>query len=114
MVVGAVLWGKLYCIDPLIARLPSLRERSIVAPDATRLSEQQLGGVCLMRSVARNERLAILDEAALLVDRNPKTGSEIDFVGPLLHTPIESKYVSQGWRSGRRALEERYKEIQNQ
>jgi len=24
-------------------------------------------------------------------------GSEIDFVGPLLQTPIEFKYVSQKW-----------------
>lgn len=99
--------SKLYCIDPLIARLPSLRDSSIVAPDVTRLSEQQLG-VSLMRGIARSERLAILDEAALLVDRSPKTGSEVDFVGPLLTTPIESKYVSQNWRRERKALEQRY------
>lgn len=40
--------------------------------------------------------------------RNPKTGSEIDFVGPLSRTPIESKYVSQKWRRESRALDERY------
>ncbi len=99
--------SKLYFVDPLIARLPSLRDDSIQPPDVTRLSEQQLG-VCLQRSVARSDRLAILDEAAVLVQRNPKTGSEIDFVGPLVGTPIESKHVSQKWRSERRALDERY------
>jgi hypothetical protein len=98
--------SKLYFIDPLIARLPSLRDRSIQAPDVTRISEQQLGSVC--SEVAHSDHLAILDEAALLVQRNPKTGSEIDFVGSLLHAPIESKYVSQKWRGERRTLDERY------
>jgi predicted AAA+ superfamily ATPase len=99
--------SKLYFIDPLIARLPSLRDRSIAAPDVTYLSEQQLG-VCLLRSIARTDHLPILDEAAVLVQRNPRTGAEIDFVGPLLHTPIESKYVSQKWRKERKALDEHY------
>jgi hypothetical protein len=99
--------SKLYFIDPLIARLPSLRDRSLAAPDITHLSEQQLG-ICLLLGIARTEHLAILDEAALLVQRNPDTGSEIDFVGPLLQTPIESKYVSQKWRGGRRMLDEHH------
>jgi predicted AAA+ superfamily ATPase len=99
--------SKLYFIDPLIARMPSLRDRSVPPPDVSALSEQQLG-VCLLRGVARTDHLAILDEAALLVRRNPKTGSEIDFVGPLLQTPIESKYVSQKWRKERKALDEHY------
>lgn len=99
--------SKLYFIDPLIARLPSLRDRSIGAPDLTFLSEQQLG-VSLLRAIARSDELAVLDEAAVLVQRNPKSGSEIDFTGPLLPTPIESKYVSQKWRKKRRALEEHY------
>ena len=42
------------------------------------------------------------------MQRNPRTGAEIDFVGPLLHTPIESKYVSQKWRKERKALDEHY------
>jgi uncharacterized protein len=99
--------SKLYFIDPLIARLPSLRDRSLAAPDITHLSEQQLG-VCLLRGTARTEHLALLDEAVVLVQRNPDTGSEIDFVGPRLQTPIESKYVSQKWRGGRRMLDEHH------
>jgi len=99
--------SKLYFIDPLIARLPSLRDRSITPPDLTHLSEQQLG-VCLLRVIARNDHLIILDEAAILVQRHPDTGSEIDFVGPLLGIPVESKYVSQNWKQERRGLNERY------
>lgn len=98
---------KLYFVDPLIARLPSLRDPSIAPPDLTLLSEQQIG-VCLLRHIAKTDHLPILDEAAVLVQRNPKTGAEIDFVGPLLHTPIESKYVSQKWRKERKALDEHY------
>ena len=107
--VTAVAAGqsKLYFTDPLIARLPSLRDRSVAFPDVTHLSEQQLG-VCLLRVIARTEPLAILDEAAILVQRNPNTSSEIDFVGALLQTPIESKYVSQKWMQERKALDEHY------
>jgi predicted AAA+ superfamily ATPase len=99
--------SKLYFIDPLIARLPSLRDRSLPTPDITHLSEQQLG-VCLLRAIEHTEHVAILDEAALLVQRNPNTGTEIDFIGPVLQTPIESKYVSQKWRGERRMLEEHH------
>lgn len=99
--------SKLYFIDPLIARLPSLRDRSIASPDITALSEQQLG-VCLLRSIGSTDHLVVLDETSVLVQRNPKTGSEIDFVGPLLQTPIESKYVSQKWRRERKALDKHY------
>ncbi len=99
--------SKLYFTDPLIARLPSLRDRSLAPVDISRLSEQQLG-MCLLRAISRSEDLAILDEAAVLVRRNPNTGSEIDFVGAHLPIPIESKYVSQGWKRGRKALSEHY------
>jgi predicted AAA+ superfamily ATPase len=99
--------SKLYFIDPLIARLPSLRDRWLERPDITDLSEQQLG-VCLLRVIARTDPLIILDEAALMVRRNPNTGSEIDFVGGLVETPIESKYVSRKWKHERKALDEHY------
>jgi hypothetical protein len=51
---------------------------------------------------------AILDEAALLVQRNPDSGSEIDFVGPLLPIPVESKYVSQNWKRDKKGLQDAY------
>jgi hypothetical protein len=103
---------------------PDLREarlNALGAYDPRPLSDIQPGALYLLmgprragksvamkRAVARTEHLALLDEAALLVQRNPDTGSEIDFVGPLLQTPIESKYVSQKWRGRRRMLEEHH------
>ena len=98
---------KLFSIDPLVARLPSLRDKRIVAPDATKLNEQQIG-VALLHAVAPQDLNAVLEESAVLVQRNPDSGAEIDFVGPLLPVPIESKYVSQGWKREKRALEEAY------
>lgn len=99
--------SKLYFIDPLIARLPSLRDKKIPEPDITYMSEQQVG-MCLQRATSRTDLLAIMDEAALLVRRNPDSGSEIDYVGGLLGAPVESKYVSQKWKPERHALEEHY------
>lgn len=98
---------KLYSIDPLIARLPSLRDKRIAPPDTSKLNEQQIG-VALLHSVLPDHLEAILDEAALLVQRNPDSGSEIDFVGPLLPVPVESKYVSQNWKRDKKGLQDTY------
>lgn len=98
---------KLYAIDPLIARLPSLRDRTIAAPDATQLNEQQIG-VALLHAVLPDALDAVFDEDALLFQRNADSGAEIDFVGPLLPAPIESKYVSQGWKREKKALDDTY------
>lgn len=98
---------KLYFIDPLIARLPSLRDKSIAQPDITYLSEQQVG-TCLVRVIARDNLDAFMDESAVLVRRNPDSGAEIDFVGDLVGVPVEGKYVSSGWKSERQALDEHY------
>lgn len=99
--------SKLYFVDPLVTRLPTFRDTRLAEPDVTYLSEQQVG-VALLRVIARRDLAAIMDEAALLVRRNPDSGSEIDFVGDLVETAIESKYVSQKWKQERAALEEHY------
>jgi uncharacterized protein len=98
---------KLYAIDPLVARLPSIRDARIAAPEASKLSEQQIG-VAVLRSVLPTEIDSILDESAMLVQRNPSSGAEVDFVGPYLQVPIESKYVSQGWRRDARWIRDVY------
>lgn len=98
---------KLYAIDPLVARLPSLRDRRVGAPDATKLSEQQIG-VALLHSVLPEGLDAVLDEDALLVWRNPGSGAEIDFVGPNLPVPVESKYVSRQWKRETQAIRDNY------
>lgn len=105
-VVGGL--DKLYFTDPLAARLVSLRDGAAPLPDLTVLSEQQIG-VGLLRAVARDTLDPVLDETALLVRRHPDSGSEIDFVGTHVGTPIESKYVSQKWKPERRGLEEHYR-----
>lgn len=99
--------SKLYFIDPIIARLPSLRDSKIAPPDITKLNEQQVGAA-LVRSLAQTHQAAVMDEAIILVRRNPASGTEIDFVGDLVETPIESKYVSQNWKRERQALAENY------
>lgn len=98
---------KLYSIDPLVSRLPSLRDNRIEPPDSTKMSEQQIG-VALLHALLPEALNEVLDEGALLVQRNPDSGSEIDFVGSLVPTPIESKYVSQKWKRERRALSNVY------
>lgn len=42
------------------------------------------------------------------VRRNPDSGSEIDFVGPYLPVPVESKYVSQNWKRDKKGLQDSY------
>jgi predicted AAA+ superfamily ATPase len=98
---------KLYPIDPLVARLPSWRDKTIQPPDITQINEQQIG-VSLVRVVGDGDLPAVLDEAALLVRRNPDSGAEIDFVGPSVPIPVESKYVSQGWKPEKKGLEDVY------
>lgn len=98
---------KLYPIDPLVARLPAWRDGRIQPPDITQINEQQVG-VSLLRAIGDGDLPAVLDEAALLVRRNPDSGAEIDFVGPLVPIPVESKYVSKGWKSEKKGLEDVY------
>jgi predicted AAA+ superfamily ATPase len=98
---------KLYAVDPLVARLPSFGSRIIEPPDIAQLNEQQVG-VSLLGAIGHGDLLALLDESALMVRRNPDSGAEIDFAGPLLPTAVESKYVSDGWKSEKRALEDTY------
>jgi predicted AAA+ superfamily ATPase len=99
--------SKLYFIDPLVARLPSIRDGAITAPDMTKLNEQQVG-TALIRALSREHQAAVMDESIALVRRNPDSGAEIDFVGDLVDTPIESKYVSQRWKRERQALGDTY------
>ncbi len=98
---------KLYAIDPLVARLPSWRDKRIQLPDITQINEQQIG-VSLLRAIGDGDLPAVLDEAALMVRRNRRSGAEIDFVGPFVPIPVESKYVSKGWKSEKKGLEETY------
>ena len=84
--------AKFYFTDPVYARL-----EVDVAPDASALSEQQLG-MALWRSLERERAGSYLGFDRVLYHRS-RTRREIDFVGPDLgEWAVESKYVDGRWR----------------
>lgn len=87
---------KLYFVDPLITRLPHMRNPVLSLPDLSRVAEQQIG-LALARAVSLEEPAAFVQTDAVMYERTP-TGAEIDFVGPALEIPFECKYTDEGWR----------------
>lgn len=89
---------KLYAIDPLVARLPYLRNASRADIDPTVLTEMQVG-MALRRSVVA-QRPAVESDDFLFHVRTPSR-KEIDFVAePLAGVAVEAKYVEDGnWHS---------------
>lgn len=114
---GQVLRGsqsKLYLTDPLLAWLPSTLRAGIRAPDMTVLTEMALG-VCLARAIE------VLDPGRWVTNdtigyARTGSGNEVDFAsvpvptttGTAMTVPVESKWVSQGWRSQARVIEGKY------
>lgn len=96
---------KVYFVDPLIARIPSERNASYAAPDITKLSEQQLG-LSLLRAVTNGRADTFVAAEAVMYERT--SSAEIDFVGPSIGGPFESKYVERGWKRETRALAARH------
>lgn len=92
---------KVYFIDPLIARLPVLRNPAHQAPDVTKLSEQQIG-LALARAAAGGRADRFVSAEGVMYERTP-TGREIDFVGAE-QVPTESKYVERSWRGEARTV----------
>jgi hypothetical protein len=106
--------SKLYLIDPLLARLPRLRDPSFPEADMTRQTEGQLA-MELARSVDRLAPDRLIEQRAVLYART-STGKEIDFA-PVPVTvseeqqytsPLEAKWVSRGWRREALVLRGRY------
>ena len=90
--------AKVYFTDPVYARL-----EVDVPPDASVLSEQQLG-MALWRSFERDRAGSYLGFDRVLYHRT-RTRREIDFVGPDLGGwAIESKYVDGRWRRDAQTL----------
>lgn len=106
--------SKMYLADPLIAGLPSLVEEGIATPDMTVLTEATLAAT-LARAMERAYPGRFLDGRAIGYARTG-AGGEVDFAPmPIrIHgvaqstTPVESKWVSDGWRRGARAIEGKY------
>jgi predicted AAA+ superfamily ATPase len=88
--------GKVYFLDPLIARLPHLRDQRRRDPDDSQLTEQQLG-MLLLRATAEGGPVALLEANTVMYERTP-SDAEIDFVGPALGIAFEGKYVDGPWR----------------
>jgi predicted AAA+ superfamily ATPase len=90
--------NKLYANDPLIARLPHLRNPARPDLDPTVLTEMQIGMAIRRRVLA--DRAAAGNDEFLFYARTP-TRKEIDFVSEDLgNVAIEGKYTDRGsWRS---------------
>jgi predicted AAA+ superfamily ATPase len=97
---------KLYFVDPLFAQLAHRHNPHFTEPDVTQLSEQQLG-LTLVRAATRSDPAAFLDSDRVMYER-AKSGAEIDFVGPDLGVPFESKYTNASWRREARTIRARY------
>jgi len=116
---GAIVAGasaKLYLTDPVLAWLPSVLRSGIAPPDMTRLTEMSIG-VALARAIDR------LDEGRWVARdtigfATTGSGNEVDFApvpvptpsGSEMTTPLESKWVDDGWRGDARVLFGKYRE----
>lgn len=97
---------KVYFLDPLIARLPYLRDERRRQPDDSQLTEQQLG-LLLLRAAGEGGPRALLEASTVMYER--VSSAEIDFVGPELGVAFESKYVDGPWRRSAQTIRARHR-----
>lgn len=114
---GAPIAGsqsKTYLIDPLLATLPSLVEDGLPVPTLPVISEAVLA-TTIARAAERAHPGRLLDGRAVGYARTA-TGGEVDFAPMPIRIdtvaqstpPVESKWVTDGWRLGARAIEGKY------
>lgn len=106
--------AKYYLTDPLLAWLPSRRRTALAAPDMTQLTEAAIA-VTLARAIdSRDEgRWAHGDTIGYARTSNDR---EIDLApvaipaqsGSAMTTPLESKWVDNGWKSEARTITGKY------
>ncbi len=89
--------SKYYFVDPLMARLASMRSPATIAEaDASAISEQQLG-IELLRSMEREQPGTYAHFSDVMYQKT--SGKEVDFCGPRLgKLGFEGKYVDSGWK----------------
>lgn len=97
---------KVYFTDPLTARIAQERGGGYVAPDETKVAEQQLG-LALARAMERERPTSFTEAVGVFYERT-KTDAEIDFVGPDIGLAYESKYGRRHWRQEARTVEANY------
>ena len=81
----------------MLARLASAVNDQYVAPDLSKISEQQVG-LAIARSIETDHPSAFVLESRVMYQRTA-TKKEIDFTGPDLDGCVEGKYVDQKWKS---------------
>jgi uncharacterized protein len=97
---------KLYFVDPLIAQLAHRRSPSFHAPDAARITQQQIG-LALAKAASLDAPAAFVQADSVMYERTD-TGAEIDFVGVDLGVPFECKYTDGNWRKKALTMKARY------
>jgi uncharacterized protein len=100
---NAKAFRKVYFTDPLYARLAGTIDEQLRVPDASRITEQQVG-LALARAIERDHPGAFATESRVMYART-RSGQEIDFVSPDFDQCFESKYVDRGWAPHARILE---------
>ncbi|MHB8719722.1 MAG: AAA family ATPase [Candidatus Dormibacteria bacterium] len=105
--------SKLYLLDPLLSWMGSLLRSGVADPDFTQMSEGAIA-LCIARAVDeyQEDRWMADDSVGYLRTQS----GEIDFApvsvptaaNAMMTTPIESKWVSTGWRGEAQALEKRF------
>lgn len=106
--------SKMYLMDPLLASLPNLVEPGLAVPQMSVSSEAVLAST-LARAIDAVHQGRLLEGRAIGYART-STKLEVDFApmpirvgGTALATaPMESKWVSDGWRPGARTMENHY------
>lgn len=106
--------SKLYLIDPLLARVPTLVDETARPPDLTRSTEAALG-LAIARSVTAVHPERFLEQRAVMYARTG-SGGEVDFApafvavggNRVLTCPLESKWVPDGWKGEARTIKGRY------
>ncbi|MFZ2114902.1 MAG: AAA family ATPase [Solirubrobacteraceae bacterium] len=106
--------SKLYLCDPLLAWLGTRLRAGLPRPDLSRLTEACVG-VALARAVDELEPGRWEDGDSIGYLRTG-AGKEIDFApmavpspsGTARTVPLESKWVSSGWRAGARVIEGKF------
>jgi uncharacterized protein len=105
---------KLYLADPVLAWIPQHLRAGTPPPDYTTLTEQVMG-VTLARVIESAEPGRWIAGDTIGYGRT-STGNEVDLApislgsagGPVTSVPIESKWVSDGWRKEAMTIEGRH------
>lgn len=105
---------KLYLLDPLIASLGSYVRAGLGRSDSTQLTENAMG-IAMARAIDASEEGRWMSQDTIGYLRSGK-GNEIDLSpvpvptasGVEYTTPLESKWVSHGWRGESRSVDSKF------